>query len=59
MKKGVQFHRFPEEELALWQNASPDFFSDFIRQMKAKGKEDAARDTVELWQKMRREIECR
>ncbi|MEM7224480.1 MAG: C4-dicarboxylate TRAP transporter substrate-binding protein [Pseudomonadota bacterium] len=46
---GVQFHEFPESEKQKWRDANPDFFADFITQMEAKGKGDAARKMIDIW----------
>lgn len=56
--KGVAFHPFPAGDLARWQQANPDFFGDWIRKMAARGKADAARDTVRLWKEIRKNTPC-
>ncbi|MBF0258492.1 MAG: TRAP transporter substrate-binding protein DctP [Desulfamplus sp.] len=58
LQNKVQFHPFPEEELLLWRDANPDFFSDFITQMAQQGKEDEAKQMVGIWQKMKKEVNC-
>jgi TRAP-type C4-dicarboxylate transport system substrate-binding protein len=58
LEKGVQFHKFPAEELAKWQAANPDFFADWIAKMKKRGQEKDAVQTVELWKDMRSWIVC-
>lgn len=57
-EEGVQFHEFPAEELAKWQEANPDFFADWVAKMKNQGKEQEALETVTLWKNMRSWIVC-
>ncbi len=45
----VQFHPFPEDEAQKWRDANPDFFADFIANQEAKGRGDAARKTIMIW----------
>ncbi|MBU2629808.1 MAG: TRAP transporter substrate-binding protein DctP, partial [Proteobacteria bacterium] len=54
----VTFHAFPEQELAKWQRANPDFFKELILTLSKKGQADAARNMVALWLKMRKDIKC-
>ena len=48
-KIGVKFHAFSDAEKKKWQDANPDFFADFIKEMEAKGKGDAARKMIDIW----------
>lgn len=48
-KLGVSFQAFPDAEKEKWQAANPDFFADFIEEMEAKGKGDAARKMIDIW----------
>jgi TRAP-type C4-dicarboxylate transport system substrate-binding protein len=50
--KGVQFHAFPDAEKKRWKDANPDFFGDFIEDMKAAGRGDAAMKTIEIWREV-------
>ena len=50
--KGVQFHAFPDAEKKRWKDANPDFFGDFIEDMKAVGRGDAAMKTIEIWREV-------
>jgi len=56
--QGVQFHKMPEEDVAKWINSAPDFRADWVKEMEKKGKGQAARDTIILWDDMRRWIVC-
>lgn len=49
---GVSFHEFPDAEKQKWRDANPDFFADFIKDMEAKGKGDAARRMIVIWQEV-------
>ena len=49
---GVQFHDFPAADAAKWRELNPDFFGDFITDMDAKGKGDAAREMIEIWREV-------
>ena len=49
---GVQFHDFPAADAAKWRELIPDFFGDFIKDMEAKGKGDAARKMIEIWKEV-------
>jgi TRAP-type C4-dicarboxylate transport system substrate-binding protein len=49
---GVQFHDFPAADAAKWRELNPDFFGDFIKDMDAKGKGDAARKMIEIWKEV-------
>ena len=51
-KHGVQFHDFPADDAAKWRESNPDFFGDFIKDMDAKGKGDAARKMIEIWKEV-------
>ena len=51
-KHGVQFHDFPAADAAKWRELNPDFFGDFIEDMDAKGKGDAARKMIEIWKEV-------
>ena len=57
-KKGVKFHPFPPSDLAAWKAASPDYFDLFIKSMTAKGNGEAARQMVDLWKTMRKDLDC-
>lgn len=57
-EKGIRFHSFPEEDLARWKADAPDFFKEFIQSMTARGNKDAALKMVDLWKKMRQDINC-
>ena len=48
-KMGVKFHAFPDAEKKKWKDANPDFFAEFISEMEAKGKGDAARKMIDIW----------
>ena len=50
--KGVQFHAFPDAEKKRWKDANPDFFGDFIEDMKAAGRGDDAMKTIEVWREV-------
>ena len=50
--QGVQFHDFPAADAAKWRELNPDFFGDFIKDMDAKGKGDAARKMIEIWKEV-------
>ena len=50
--KGVQFHAFPDAEKKRWKDANPDFFGDFIEDMKAAGRGDDAMKTIEIWREV-------
>jgi TRAP-type C4-dicarboxylate transport system substrate-binding protein len=54
--KGVTFHKFPDEELAAWKKASPDFFQEWINRMDKLGKKEAAEQAVRLWKEIRAAI---
>lgn len=56
-KQGVTFHQFPEEDLAQWKAQSPDFFERWIRKMETKGLGKETRRAVDLWKRMRSEIQ--
>ena len=56
--KGVKFSPFPPAELAKWQKANPDFYSDWIKKMEKQGKGAEAKQTVELWKDLRSWINC-
>ena len=56
--QGVQFHKMPEADVARWINTAPDFRADWVKEMEKKGKGQAARDTIKLWDEMRRWIVC-
>lgn len=49
---GVAFHEFSAEEQKRWRDANPDFFADFIADMEAQGKGDAARKMIEIWKEV-------
>jgi TRAP-type C4-dicarboxylate transport system substrate-binding protein len=51
--KGITFHKFPDEEISAWKNASPDFFQEWINRMEKLGKKDAAQQAVRLWKEIR------
>jgi len=48
--QGVQFHDFPDRD--KWRAALPDFFTDFINDMDALGKGDAARKMIGIWKEV-------
>ena len=48
--QGVQFHDFPDRD--KWRAAIPDFFTDFINDMDAQGKGDAARKMIGRWKEV-------
>ena len=50
--KGVQFHAFPDAEKKRWKDANPDFFGDFIEDMKAAVRGDDAMKTIEVWREV-------
>lgn len=50
--EGVQFHDFPAEEAEKWRNANPDFFGDFINDMAAVGRGEAAEKTIMIWREV-------
>ena len=50
--KGVQFHEFPAEEEAKWRELNPDFFGDFIAEMKEKGRGEDAEKAVAIWKEI-------
>jgi TRAP-type C4-dicarboxylate transport system substrate-binding protein len=52
-QNGVTIHEFPEEELAKWREANPDFFADFVSSMTALGKGEAAEQMVRIWEEVR------
>ena len=56
--QGVQFHKLPEADVAKWISSAPDFRADWVKAMEKKGKGQAARDTIKLWDDMRRWIVC-
>ena len=56
--QGIQFHRFPEKEQQAWKAAAPDFFSEFISEMAAQGKGNAAKQMVEIWSSLRERVQC-
>ena len=56
--QGVRFHPFPKEDLEKWKDASPDYFTAFIQNMKTKGKEEAAVRMVDIWKAMRQNTDC-
>ena len=49
---GVQFHDFPRRRRGEVARAQPDFFGDFVKDMDAKGKGDAARKMIEIWKEV-------
>ena len=51
-EQGVQFHDFPAEEAAMWKGANPDFFADFITDMTALGRGEAAEKTIMIWREV-------
>ncbi|HUV59902.1 MAG TPA: C4-dicarboxylate TRAP transporter substrate-binding protein [Desulfatiglandales bacterium] len=55
---GVQFHKMPEEDVAKWKEATPDFRAEWVNKMEKKGKGQAARDTIKLWDNIRRWVVC-
>ena len=57
-QNGVTFHSFPRQDLDRWKAEQPDFFEDFILQMKPLGKQEAARQMVTLWKAMRMDTTC-
>ncbi|MBF0467978.1 MAG: TRAP transporter substrate-binding protein DctP [Desulfamplus sp.] len=58
LQNKVRFHSFPDRELAKWRDANPDFFSDFISRMARQGKEDDAKQMVDIWKNLRKEPKC-
>jgi hypothetical protein len=57
-KKGVIFHKFEDRELAIWEKANPDFFTDLVERLARKSQGKDARYEVDLWEKMRGHINC-
>ena len=49
IEKGVVFHDFPAEDLETWKAKLPAFFDEWIEEMDAKDKGDAARSAVAIW----------
>jgi len=56
--KGIEFHPFPESQTIEWKQKSPDYFSRFIDQMERQGKGRAAKQMVDIWQKIRKHNRC-
>ena len=48
---GVQFHKFPKEELKKWQDSNPDFFGQLVSKLEAKGYKAAGRQMIEIWKR--------
>ncbi len=56
--KGVRFHSFPEEELAKWRQANPDFFAVLKMKLEQKGCGSAAEQMIEIWEEIRADKKC-
>ena len=52
LRKGVQFHKFPDAEKAKWKAKLPNYFDEFIAAQTAKGKGDDARKMVQIWKEV-------
>lgn len=55
---GMKFHKMPEEDVAKWIESAPDFRAEWVAEMEKQGKGQAAKDTIKLWDEMRRWIVC-
>ena len=48
-ENGGTFHAFPEEEMAKWQDATPDLLQAWAEETGARGFEAAAKEVAEAW----------
>ena len=49
VEKGVAFHEFSAADAQAWKGALPDFFAEWIVEMEARGKGEAARQATTIW----------
>lgn len=52
--KGVAFHPFPRDQLAIWQERNPDFFNDLKLDLKKSGLEKPAKQMIDIWRSLRK-----